>query len=50
MNTVAKKIGKKVADVQEFAITEKKLHQTVKKRKNLSTPGTDGVQNFGGKS
>ena len=34
MNTVAKKIGQKVAKVQEFTITGKKLHQTVKKRKN----------------
>ena len=46
MNTVAKKMGQKVANVQEFTITEKKLHQTVKKRKNWSAPGIDGVQNF----
>ena len=46
MNTVAKKIGQKVANVQEFTITEKKLHQTVKKRKNWSAPGINGVQNF----
>ena len=50
MNTVAKKMGQKVANVQEFTITEKKLHQTVKKRKNWSAPGIDGVQSFGGKS
>ena len=46
MNTVAKKMGQKVANMQEFTITEKKLHQTVKKRKNWSAPGIDGVQNF----
>ena len=46
MNTVAKKIGQNVTNVQEFTITEKKLHQTVKKRKNWFTPGIDGVQNF----
>ena len=34
MNTVAKKIGEKVTNIQEFTITEKKLHVTVKKRKN----------------
>ena len=32
MNTVANKMGQKVANVQEFTIPEKKLHQTVKKR------------------
>ena len=31
VNTVAKKIGQKVANLQEFTITGKKLHQTVKK-------------------
>ena len=46
MNTVAKKIGQKVTHVQEFTITEKELHQTVKKRKSWSAPGIDGVQNF----
>ena len=39
-------MGQKVANVQEFAITEKMLHQTVKKQKNWSAPGIDGVQNF----
>ena len=46
MNTVAKKIGQKVTNVQEFKIIEKKLHQTVKKQKNWPVPGIDGVQNF----
>ena len=31
VNTVAKKIGQKVANLQEFTITGNKLHQTVKK-------------------
>ena len=46
INMVAKKIGQKVANVQEFTIIEKKLHQTVKKRKSWSAPGINGVQNF----
>ena len=46
MNTVAKKIGQKVTNMQEFTITEKKLHQTVKKQKNWSAPGIDRVHNF----
>ena len=31
MSSVAKKMGQKVVNVQEFTITENKLHQTVKK-------------------
>ena len=46
MNTVAKKMRHKAANAQEFIITEKKLHQTVNKRKNWSAAGIDGVQNF----
>ena len=46
MNTVAKKIGQKVAIVQKFTINEKKLHQTIKIQKNSSAPRIDGVQNF----
>ena len=46
MNMVAQKIEQKVTSVQEFTITEKKLHQAVKKRKNWSAPGIYGVQNF----
>ena len=46
MNTNAKKIGEKVANVQEFRITEKKLRQTVNKRKNRPARGVNGVQNF----
>ena len=36
----------KFANVQEFTITEKKLYQTVKKRKNWSAPGIDRVQKW----
>ena len=46
MNIVAKKIGQKVTNVQEFTITEKRLHQRIKKRKNRSAPGINGVHNF----
>ena len=46
MNTVAGKMGKKVANVQGFTITKKKLHQTVKQRKNSSAPGINGIQFF----
>ena len=46
MNTVAKKIREKVKNVQEFTITEKNFYDIVKKRKNWSAPGIDGIQNF----
>ena len=46
MNTVAKKIGQKVATVQKFTINEKKLHQTIKIQKNSSAPRINGVKNF----
>ena len=46
MNTIAKKIKEKVIDVQELTITEEKLYGTVKKRKNWSAPGIDGIPNF----
>ena len=46
MNTVEKKIGQKVTNVQEFTIIEKKLYETVKKRNNWCAAGIDRVQNF----
>ena len=39
-------ICQKVTNVQEFTIIKKKSHQTVKKQKNWSALGIDGVQNF----
>ena len=46
MNTFAMKIVQRVANVQEFKINEKELHQTVKKPKNSCAPGINGEQNF----
>ena len=46
MNMVARKLSEKVTDVQEFKTDDKKLYETVKKRKNWTAPGTDGIQNF----
>ena len=47
MNTVANKIGQKVANVQEFTITEKKLHQNERIGLLLGSPE---CYIFGGKS
>ena len=46
MNTISNKIAEKVTDVQDFSISEEKVYNTIKKRKNWSSPGIDGVQNF----
>jgi hypothetical protein len=46
MRTVAEKIRAKVINVEELTITEEKLYKTIRKRKNWSTPGIDGMQNF----
>ena len=46
MNMAARKLSEKVTDVQEFKIDDKKLYKTVKKRKNWTAPGIDGIQNF----
>ena len=46
MKTVAKEIAEKVTDVHVLVIDEKKLCEIVRKRKNWSAPGIDGIQNF----
>ena len=45
-NTVARRIREKVTNVQEFTITEQIFCEAVKKSKNWSAPGLDGIQNF----
>ena len=45
MNTIARKITEKVTNVQELVITEEILYGTVKKRKNWSALGIDGIPN-----
>ena len=46
IKTIAEKIKAKVTNVEELQITEKKLYETLRKRKNWSAPGIDGIQNF----
>ena len=46
MNTVARRIREKVTEVQEFTVNEQIFCEAVKKRKNWSAPGLDGIQNF----
>ena len=46
MRTVAQKIREKVRDIVEIEISEESLHATVRKRKNWSSSGIDGIQNY----
>ena len=39
-------MAQKITNAQKFTITEKKLHQTVKKQKNWCAPGIDVVFEF----
>ena len=50
MNKVARKLSEKVTDVQEFKIDDKKLYETVKRRKNWTAPGIVEFKIFGGRS
>ena len=46
MSTIAQKIKAKVVDIQDFTIREEKMHSIVKRRKNWSAPGINGIQNY----
>ena len=46
MEEVKAEMGERVNLVSEFAITDKNMKKEVAKRKNWTTPGTDGNQNF----
>ena len=46
MRMVAEKIRAKIINVEELRITEEKVYKIIKKRKNWSAPGIDGIQNF----
>ena len=35
-----------VMEVKEFDVTEEKLTEIIKKRKNCSSPGIEGIQNY----
>ena len=46
MVDIERKIAEKVKGVKQFNVTKSKLAKTIKKRKNWSAPGIDGIQNF----
>ena len=46
MNTVARKLREKVVDAQDFVINNETLKKAVKKRKNWTAPGIDGIQTY----
>ena len=46
VQTVANKIKDKVRQVEEMTVDMRKLKHILKKRKNCSAPGIDGIQKF----
>ena len=46
MDNVSEKIKAKVQQVEDLVITERTLCEIIRKRKNWSAPGVDGIQNF----
>ena len=46
MSEVREKLKEKIHSVQEFEIIEENLSMVIKRRKNWSAPGVDGIQNY----
>ena len=46
MKEIEKRLREKVKTTSEFKVTEKDLRDVVKKRKNWSAPGIDGITNY----
>ena len=46
MENIRKKIEGLVTSVKEIGVTEEKLKKVIKRRKNWSSPGADGIQNY----
>ena len=46
MESVNKQLRDKITNVKEFNITEETLEKEIKKRKNWTALGIDGIQNF----
>ena len=46
MKKIKETMKDKIRLLEEVQITEKELGETIKKRKNWSAPGIDGISNF----
>ena len=46
MEEMKAELGKRANLVSEFAITDKNIKKEIAKRKILTAPGIDGIQNF----
>ena len=46
MAIVARRLKEKVVEVKEFNVTEEQLVKVMKRRKNWSSPGIEGIQNY----
>ena len=46
MREVGERIKNKIGEVSEFYVTEGNIKTVIKKRKNWTAPGVDGIQNY----
>ena len=46
MDEIKERLTKEIRSVKEFVVAEDELPKFVKKRKNWSAPGIDGMQNY----
>ena len=46
MEKVKVELREKVQNVNEFTVTENKVVAEIRKRKNWTAPGIDGIQNY----
>ena len=46
MEKIQEKLKEKITNVKEFEITENGLISDIKKKKNWTAPGVNGIQNF----
>ena len=46
MDEIKERLSKKIKSVKEFVVAEDELSKILKRRKNWSAPGIDGVQNY----
>ena len=49
MAKIKEELRKKIRDVQDIEVSEETIGKVIKRRKNWTSPGIDGIQNFWGK-
>ena len=46
MEKIKEELREKIRDVQDIEISEENIGKVIKRRKNWTSPGIDGIQNF----